>query len=71
MRERRFGQPGVAYMQGIGVPEDHEQALHWLRLAESYGVQEATPQITALLADGEGAIADLDLTGFGREGPAY
>jgi TPR repeat protein len=62
---------GVAYMQGIGVPEDREQALHWLRLAESYGVQEATPQITALLADGEGAIADLDLTGFGREGPAY
>ncbi|MEO7221966.1 MAG: hypothetical protein ABIY37_05785, partial [Devosia sp.] len=62
---------GLAYAQGIGVPEDREQALHWLRLAESVGVTEAVPEITALLAEGEGEAEPIDLTGFGREGPKY
>ncbi len=62
---------GLAYANGMGVPEDREQALHWLRLAESFGVTEAVPEITALLAEGQGEAEDIDLTGFGREGPAY
>jgi TPR repeat protein len=62
---------GVAYREGRGVPEDREQALHWLRLARNYGVTEADAEITALLAEGEGEAAQIDLTGFGREGPGY
>lgn len=62
---------GLAYKEGLGVPQDREQALHWLRLAESFGATEAVPEITALLAEGEGEADAIDLTGFGREGPAY
>jgi uncharacterized protein len=62
---------GVAYAKGIGVPEDREEALRWLRMAESTGVTEADAEITALLSQGEGEAESIDLTGFGREGPAY
>ncbi len=61
---------GLAYMQGIGVPQDREQALHWLRLAESLGVEEAVPEITALLAEDESDATAIDITGFVREGQA-
>jgi TPR repeat protein len=60
---------GLVYAQGIGVPQDSVKALEWFRLAESYGVNEATEQIAALEAvPNPNAI---DLTGFGREGPGY
>jgi TPR repeat protein len=60
---------GLAYAHGLGVPQDREQALHWLRLAESFGVAEAVPELTALLSGGEADA--IDLAGFGREGPGY
>jgi TPR repeat protein len=62
---------GLLYAEGYEVPQDDQQALHWLRLAESFGVAEATDEITAVLAKGEGGADSIDLTGFGREGPAY
>ncbi len=62
---------GLAYRDGLGVPQDREQALHWLRLAESAGVEEAVPELTALLAEKDGEATRIDLSGFGREGPAY
>jgi TPR repeat protein len=60
---------GLAYAHGLGVPQDREQALHWLRLAESFGVAEAVPELTTLLSGGEADA--IDLAGFGREGPGY
>jgi hypothetical protein len=60
---------GLAYKQGIGVPQDRDQALHWLRLAQNFGVMEADPEIAGLLSGGE--VEAIDLTGFGREGPGY
>lgn len=60
---------GVAYKLGIGVPQDREQALHWLRLSQSFGVIEADAEINALLAEVD--VNAIDLTGFGREGPGY
>ena len=62
---------GLAYEQGIGVAADRAQALYWLRLAQSFGVAEAEPEIIALLADRQDAADGVDLAGFGREGPAY
>jgi TPR repeat protein len=60
---------GLAYAQGLGVPQDRERAIYWLRLAETFGVEEAVPELTALLSGGEATA--IDLTGFGREGPGY
>jgi TPR repeat protein len=60
---------GVAYRLGIGVPEDREQALHWLRMAQSFGVIEADAEINGILAEADSNA--IDLSGFGREGPGY
>ncbi|HZY67916.1 MAG TPA: tetratricopeptide repeat protein [Devosia sp.] len=62
---------GLAYANGIGVPQDREEALRWLRRADEMGVEEAVPELTALLGEGEGEADSVDLTGFGRAGPAY
>jgi TPR repeat protein len=60
---------GLAYANGTGVPQDRTKALEWFRLAESYGMGEATEQIAALeQVPNPNAI---DLAGFGREGPGY
>ncbi len=60
---------GLLYAEGVEVPQDRTEALRWLRLADSYGVDEAAAEIAALMeqADAPG----VDLAGFGREGPAY
>ena len=60
---------GLAYRDGTGVAEDREEALKWLRLAESFGMSEASAALAALR--NEAAPAAVDLTGFGREGPGY
>ena len=62
---------GLLYAEGHEVPQDRDEALRWLRLAESYGVVEATAEIAAILNAGEAETGGIDLTGFGREGPAY
>ena len=62
---------GLLYAEGYEVPQDRDEALRWLRLAESFGVQEAVPEISALLAEEGGEVDSIDLTGFGHEGPAY
>lgn len=60
---------GIAYAYGNGVAEDRVEAIKWLRMAELYGVAQASEQIAALQNDSDpGAV---DLSGFGREGPGY
>ncbi len=60
---------GLAYRDGTGVAADREEALKWLRLAESFGMTEASEALAAL--ENETPATDFDLTGFGREGPGY
>lgn len=60
---------GLLYSEGHEVPQDRNEALRWLRLAESFGVEEAAAEIAALLAEPD--TNGVDLTGFGREGPGY
>lgn len=62
---------GLLYAEGHEVPRDRDEALRWLRLAQSFGVTEADAEISALLSEGEGEAESVDLTGFGREGPGY
>jgi TPR repeat protein len=62
---------GLLYAEGHEVPQDREEALRWLRLAQSFGVTEADAEIAALMREGGGEDEDIDLTGFGREGPIY
>lgn len=60
---------GTIYATGEGVPADIETALMWFRRAAETGSEAAEAQIAALTA-----IPDpnaIDLSGFGREGPAY
>ncbi len=60
---------GLAYANGTGVEADRAKAMEWFRMAEMYGLPEATEQIGVLQA-----LPDpnaIDLTGFGREGPGY
>jgi TPR repeat protein len=61
---------GVAYRLGMGVTADRDEALRWLRLAQSYGVVEADAEINGILAETDTTNV-VDLTGFGREGPGY
>lgn len=60
---------GLAYAKGTGVGADRTEALKWLRLAEGYGLQDATREIAALQQESSPDV--IDLTGFGREGPGY
>ena len=61
---------GLLYAEGHEVPQDRDEALRWLRLAQSFGVAEADAEIAALMSEG-GEGEEIDLTGFGREGPTY
>lgn len=60
---------GLLYAEGYEVPQDTAEALRWLRLADSFGVTEAAPEIEALLAKAD--TPGVDLSAFGREGPGY
>lgn len=60
---------GVAYAEGVGVEADRGKALEFLRLAEGAGVPGAAEQIAALEPGTE--MREVDLSGFGREGPGY
>ena len=62
---------GLLYAEGHEVPQDRDEALRWLRLAQSYGVTEADAEIAALMNEGSPEVQAVDLTGFGHEGPTY
>ncbi|MEO6012855.1 MAG: tetratricopeptide repeat protein [Devosia sp.] len=59
----------MAYASGVGVEADPAKALEWFKRALSSGVNDAEQQI-ALLSS-VAVDGDIDLTGFGREGPGY
>jgi len=61
---------GLLYAEGHEVPQDRDEALRWLRLAQSFGVIEADAEIAALMSE-DGGGDEIDLSGFGREGPTY
>ena len=61
---------GAVYANGIGVTVDLDVARKWYGKALDNGIEEAGTQLAALQPPGNaGALADL--SGFGREGPAY
>jgi TPR repeat protein len=62
---------GLLYAEGHEVPQDRDEALRWLRLAQSYGVVEADAELAALMNEDGGEGEQVDLTGFGKEGPTY
>lgn len=59
---------GAIYAGGIGVQADLDAARHWYGKALDNGIEEARTQLAALQTT---AAPPIDLTGFGREGPAY
>jgi TPR repeat protein len=62
---------GLLYAEGHEVPQDRDEALRWLRLAQSFGVTEADAEIAALMNEDSSEAETVDLTGFGKEGPTY
>ncbi|MBI4923854.1 MAG: SEL1-like repeat protein [Devosia nanyangense] len=61
---------GDIYAAGTIVPADPAVALAWYRKALDFGLEAAAEQI-ALLEAGPDDGPGIDLSGFGREGPAY
>lgn len=60
---------GTVYAEGVGVKADPAQAIAWFKRALDGGLEQARDQLTALEGQDEGAVS-VDMTGFGREGPA-
>ena len=59
---------GKAYAKGRGVEQNLDEALRWFKLAQANGIEDAAAEIEAL---GLEPVAEVDLSGFGREGPGY
>lgn len=60
---------GTVYAEGAGVKADPAEATKWFKLALDGGLEQAREQLAALGQDGN--TTTFDMTGFGREGPAY
>ena len=61
---------GTVYAEGAGVEADPVQAAVWLKRALNNGLEKAREQLASLEGQDESAVS-FDMTGFGREGPAY
>ena len=61
---------GTVYQEGAGVEADPTQAASWYTRALDNGLDIAQAKLDELGATTE-AKASFDMTGFGREGPAY
>ena len=61
---------GTVYAEGAGVKADPAQAAVWFKRALDNGLELARDQL-ASLEGRDGSTAPFDMTGFGREGPAY
>lgn len=59
---------GAIYANGIGVEADVDTARQWYGKALDNGIKEARTQLAALQPS---TASPIDMTGFGREGPAY
>lgn len=59
---------GKAYAKGRGVEQNLDEALRWFKLAQANGIEDAAAEIEAL---GLEPVTEVDLSGFGREGPGY
>jgi TPR repeat protein len=60
---------GTVYAEGAGVTVDPAQAISWFKRALDGGLEQARDQIAALEGQDQGTVS-VDMTGFGREGPA-
>ena len=61
---------GTVYAEGAGVEADPVQAAAWFKRALNNGLEKAREQLASLEGQDESAVS-FDMTGFGREGPAY
>jgi TPR repeat protein len=61
---------GTVYQEGAGVDADAAQAAYWYKRALDNGLDIAQAKLDELEGTTE-AKASTDMTGFGREGPAY
>jgi len=61
---------GTVYAEGAGVEADPVQATIWFKRALDNGLERARDQLASLEGQ-DGSAASFDMTGFGREGPAY
>ena len=61
---------GTVYQEGAGVDADVAQAAYWYKRALDSGLDIAQAKLDELEGTTE-AKASFDMTGFGREGPAY
>ena len=62
---------GIVYASGTGADADPVAARKWFQAALDNGIDSAQQQLDLLDSSGDPQTTALDLTGFGREGPAY
>ncbi|MEO8757644.1 MAG: SEL1-like repeat protein [Devosia sp.] len=62
---------GIVYASGTGVEADPLAARKLFQAALDSGIDDAQQQLDLLDSSGDPQTTAVDLTGFGREGPAY
>ncbi len=55
---RAFFYVGAAYLSGVGTPQDHEQAIKWMRRAAEQGLSAGLSDLGLLLQLGQGTPVD-------------
>ncbi len=55
---RAFFYVGAAYLSGVGTPQDHEQAIKWMRRGAERGLSAALSDLGLLLQLGQGTPID-------------